>query len=61
MYDFWYALTLELANLQIYISLIWLYSWYKAFAKVKLEDDLQTIEISNKNNEFADKTSCDEF
>ena len=54
MYDFWYALTLQLANLQIYISLIWLYSWSKAFEKVKLEDDLKTIEISNKVDELAD-------
>ncbi len=54
IYDFWYALTLQLANLQIYISLIWLYSWSKAFEKVKLEDDLKTIEISNKVDELAD-------
>jgi len=30
-YDFTYSLILQLANLQTYVSLIWLYSWWQAF------------------------------
>ena len=54
-YFFWYSLTLQLANMQNYVSLIWLYSWYHAFQESKLEDDLQTyIEQSMKADELAD-------
>ena len=54
-YDFWDSLTLQLANLQLYVSLIWLYSWYQAFQNSKLKDNLQTcIEQSNKADELAD-------
>jgi hypothetical protein len=52
---FWYSLTYQLANMQSYVSLIWLYSWYHAFQDSKLEDDLLTcIEQSNKAYELAD-------
>ena len=54
-YFFWYSLTYQLANMQSYVSLIWLYSWYHAFQESKLEDDLQTyIEQSMKADELAD-------
>lgn len=41
-YDFWYALFLQLANAQTYVSLIWLYTWWQAFQDRKLKDDLET-------------------
>jgi hypothetical protein len=54
-FDFLFSLTYQLANVQSYVSLIWLYSWYHAFENTKLEDDLQTcIEQSNKADELAD-------
>ena len=54
-YFFWASLTYQLANMQNYVSLIWLYSWYHAFQDSKLEDDLLTcIEQSNKADELAD-------
>ena len=54
-YFFWSSLTQQLANMQNYVSLIWLYSWYHAFQESKLEDDLQTyIEQSMKADELAD-------
>ncbi len=53
-YNFLYALTTQLSNLQIYVNLIWLYSWYMAFEKVKLGNDLQRIENSTKTYEIAD-------
>jgi hypothetical protein len=47
-YDFLYSLMLQLTNLQTYVSLIWLYSWWQAFQNSKLKDDLQTcIDQSN--------------
>jgi hypothetical protein len=44
---------MQLADMQIYVSLIWLFSWYRAFEKVKLGDDLQSIENSAKADEAA--------
>jgi hypothetical protein len=35
-FDFWASLTYQLANMQSYVSLIWLYSWYHAFQDTKL-------------------------
>ena len=52
-FGFWYAITCQLADMQIYVNLIWLYSWYRAFEKVKLGDDLQSIENSAKADEAA--------
>jgi hypothetical protein len=40
-YNFWYALTLQLANLMVYVSLIWLFSWWQAYQNSKLKEDLQ--------------------
>ena len=59
-YDFLYSLMLQLTNLQTYVSLIWLYSWWQAFQNSKLKDDLQTcIELSNQADDdepdFVDK------
>ena len=42
-YFFWYSLIQQLANMQIYVTLIWTYNWINAWLNLKMEFALNAL------------------